>query len=39
MKEFNQTLRILAVLAFAVWLIQSPYSGWWILVAIMIAGL
>jgi hypothetical protein len=40
--NWNTTIRVLAVLAvlaFAVWIIQSPYSGWWILLAAMIAGL
>jgi hypothetical protein len=37
--DWNKTVRILAVLAFSVWIIQSPYSGWWILLAVMIAGL
>jgi hypothetical protein len=35
----DKTFRIIAVLAFTVWIIASPYSGWWILLAIMIAGL
>ena len=39
MDEFNKTIRILAVLAFAVWIITSPYSGWWIVLACLIAGL
>ena len=39
MSNWNQTIRILAVLAFAVWIIQSPYSGWWIILAVAIAGL
>jgi hypothetical protein len=38
-KDWHTTIRILAVLAFAVWIIQSPYSGWWIVLAAMIAGL
>jgi hypothetical protein len=39
MTELHKTVRIIAVLAFSVWIIMSPYSGWWILLAIMIAGL
>ena len=39
MSEDTKTLRILAVLAFTVWIITSPYSGWWILLAMLIAGL
>ena len=39
MNELNKTVRILAVLAFAVWIIMSPYSGLWIILACMIAGL
>jgi hypothetical protein len=35
----NNTIKVLAVLLFAAWIITSPYSGWWILLAILIAGL
>lgn len=37
--NLSVTVRGLAVLAFAVWIIQSPYSGWWIILAAMIMGL
>lgn len=37
-KHVSYTIRALAVLAFAVWIIQSPYSGWWIVLAAMIMG-
>ena len=33
MSEINKTFRIVAVLVFAGWIIQSPFSGWWILPA------
>jgi hypothetical protein len=35
----STTIRVLSVLAFTVWIIQSPYSGWWVSLAILIAGL
>ena len=38
-EQINKTIRILAVLAFSVWIISSPYSGWWIVLACIIAGL
>lgn len=38
-EHFSYTLRVLAVLAFTVWIIQSPYSGWWIVLAAVLAGL
>ena len=38
-KAWHETIRILSVLAFSVWIISSPYSGWWILLAMIIAGL
>jgi hypothetical protein len=38
-EQINETIRILAVLAFAVWIIISPYSGWWILLACIISGI
>ena len=38
-QEMHKTLRIFAVLIFAAWIISSPYSGWWILLACMITGL
>lgn len=34
----DQTIRVLAVLVFTAWIIVSPYSGWWILLACLIAG-
>ena len=32
-------IKVIALLYFTAWIITSPYSGWWILLAIFIAGL
>jgi hypothetical protein len=39
MKDDSFIIRALAVLIFAAWIISSPYSGWWILLAIIIMDL
>jgi hypothetical protein len=39
MEDWHKTIKVLAVLAFTVWIIISPYSGWWIILACMIAGM
>ena len=36
--SMNNTIRVIALLIFAAWIIQSPYSGWWIVLAAMIVG-
>jgi len=33
------TFKVIALLVFTAWIITSPYSGWWILLAIFIAGM
>lgn len=30
------TIRVLGLLLFAAWIIQSPYSGWWIVLGMLI---
>jgi hypothetical protein len=32
-------IKFIALLIFTGWIITSPYSGWWILLAIFIAGM
>jgi hypothetical protein len=32
-------IKVVALLIFTWWIITSPYSGWWILLAIFIAGM
>jgi len=32
----ENTIKALALLAFTAWIITSPYSGWWIVLAAMI---
>jgi hypothetical protein len=37
--EWNKTVRILAVLAFAVWVIHTDQSWLWVVLAALVAGL
>ena len=39
MINWEKLIKVLAGLAFTVWIIASPYSGWWILVALAILGI
>lgn len=38
-EEFYRTIRTLYLLMFSTWIISGPYSGWWIILAVIIVGL